>query len=164
MTQYNIFYNYVAAAMLPDGESAEMPPTEEIPMPAVSAAGSEGRFVDFAHIEEQSRLFADYQEQDNATLATCWYDLGPVKSLDQQVFMDLTCFLPETVDGLREFAASTPELQGNHRRYYNLPMPGADREIYWPNYKDLQRIKSIWDPENLFNSNDGIVYAGATTV
>lgn len=165
MANYNLEFNTLVADLLPDTQSAELPPVlppgEPVPWPKHGDSGSVGRFVSMKLARDQAERLHDFFHHH---VLDCWFDLGPVKGdLKDDLFLDLSCFEHSALDALRDYEANTPELH-EARRYYNLPLWSSEQRVrdeYFPHYDELSDIKAIWDPEDFFNIPDGIHPPGA---
>lgn len=117
-------------------------------------AGSSGRFFNDSTWREAAKVMERFYI--NRT-HSCWYDLGPLKGKGEPVFLDISCYTPESVRELREYINEHLDVMNTGSvRYYNLPLEGTPRDEFWPNYDELAAIKDTWDPNDFFNISNGI--------
>jgi len=124
------------------------------PPSSVPHAGSSGRFYAEETYEAAALTMHEFFARRTGS---CWYDLGPLKGTGEDVFLDISCYTPQAVQGLRQHIdENAAVLNAGAARYYNLPLDGTPREVHWPNYDELAAIKDRWDSSDFFNISNGI--------
>lgn len=90
----------------------------------------------------------------------CSEYFGGIKHI-QDPFVAMECRTKKSIKKLKEYITENEDYYQPNKPgsgYVNVPMDNSKmyRAAYYPTYNELQKIKNIWDPNDVFNIKNGI--------